>query len=145
MFVLTVYPPRLQFHEHTQCILAHEWFSALPHLERAYLNGESMSSDELLCWTRGDALEPRRTHMEEVYEIYRTKYALETALLKPFSDISRFKHEEHSPIGREKMNGQKDLGLSFGWWKQLLNWDIISFVRVSHCLASILELIDDIV
>lgn len=104
-----------------------------------------MSSDELLCWTRGDALEPRRTHMEEVYEIYRTKYALETVLLKPFSDISRFKHEEHSPIGREKMNGQKDLGLSFGWWKQLLNWDIISFVRVSHCLASILELIDDIV
>lgn len=136
VFVLTVYPLRLQIHEHSQRMLTQEWFSVLPHLERAYFNGSSMDTDEVLCWTRGETSEPRRTHIEEIYEVYRTKYALETALLKPFSDVSRFKHEEHSVDGQGKTGDRTVLDSSLTitqaqWWKRLLNWDTLSFVSVA--------------
>lgn len=116
-------------------MLTHEWFGTLPHLQRAYFNGSSMDTDEVLCWARGETLVPRRTHIEEIYELYRTKYALETALLKPFSDVSRFKHDEYSIDGQGKVGDRTTFDPSLRatqaqWWKRLLNWDTLSFVSV---------------
>lgn len=96
-----------------------------------------MDSEGLLCWTRGETLKPRKTQMEEVYEMYRAKYALETALLKPFLSISRSVPDVPGPspdeLGRMGVrHDRKELDPSIRvtqapWWKRLF-WDTISLV-----------------
>lgn len=140
-FVLRVQPPQFQFHEHSQRMLSCEWFNALPKLERTYFNGAVGNSEDLLCWTRGQILKPRRTVMKEVYEMYREEYGLEIELLRPFFSSQSFPGISENPsddFGKLGGHGWKKhcfpnvvVGQRSWRWR-ILFWVIISLVSLLY-------------
>jgi hypothetical protein len=117
-------------------MLSSEWFNVLPKLERTYFNGALGDSEDLLCWTRGQTLKPRVTVMEEVYEVYRTEYTLDTALLRPFFSsrsvpgVPEMSEDEFGKLGGHDRKGlctQKGAKWE-PWLKRIFSWDTISLV-----------------
>lgn len=141
----------MQFHEHAQRMLSAQWFEMLPHFERAYFNGSVAGSEVLLCWARDEIRRPRISGMEEVYEMYRTEYALETSLLKPFYNNSRPMPCAPDPPTDNLENPETchsgkhphllSTGMRTPWWKKVF-WEAISQVSAFsvHFLIEVTEL-----